>query len=85
MSDAPARPSQATMLVELAMDAYDFGVSTSGEPFAVARGGPRIALMFRGGRTSLRAELSALFCTREGRAASSSALADALLTLEGMA
>ncbi len=85
MTDTPTKPSQATQLVALAMEHYRFGFSTSGEPYAIAKGGPSIALMFRGGRTSLRAEMSALFCEREGRAASSSALADALLTLEGMA
>lgn len=79
------RVSQATQLVRLAEERYDLGFSTSGEPYAVPKGGPGIALMFRGGRTSLRAELSALFCDREHKAAGASALADALLTLEGKA
>ncbi|MDQ3641490.1 MAG: ATP-binding protein, partial [Actinomycetota bacterium] len=83
--ESSQRPSQATQLVQLAQGLYRFGFSTAGEPFAVPIDGPNVALMFRGGRKSLRAELSALFCDQEHRAPSSSALADALLTLEGMA
>ncbi|MDQ3640432.1 MAG: ATP-binding protein [Actinomycetota bacterium] len=83
--ESSPRPSQATQLVQLAQGLYRFGFSTAGEPFAVPIDGPNVALMFRGGRTSLRAELSALFCDQHRRAPSSSALADALLTLEGMA
>lgn len=87
MSEGPTQrpPSQATQLVELAMGLYGFGFSLSGEPYAVPKIGPGVATMFRGGRTSLRAELSALFCERESRAPSASALADAMLALEGMA
>lgn len=84
MTDA-SKPSQATQLVALASERYAFGFSSSGEPYAVRKDGPRVALMFRGGRTSLRAELSALYCERQSRAPSASALADALLALEGQA
>ena len=84
-SGAPAKASQATRLVEIAHERFELGFATSGEPFAVARGGARVALMFRGGRTSLRAALADLYAEEEGRVPSSSALADALLCLEGRA
>jgi hypothetical protein len=56
---AAVKPSQATDLLELAQAGFNVHMSTSGEPFAVAKNGPNIARMLRGGRESLRAELSA--------------------------
>jgi hypothetical protein len=41
-------------LVEIACERYKFGLGDGGETFAVAKTGPRIALILRGGRTSLR-------------------------------
>ena len=79
------KPSQATTLVQLATDRYRLGCSLSGEPFAVAVDGPNVARMLRGGRSSLRAELSAAYAAEYRRAPSSSALADAMLVLEGRA
>src|ERR1019366_8320331 len=83
--ERPAKPSQATQLIALAVKHYRFGISSAAEPFAVPRDGPNVALMFRGGRTSLRAELAALYLDNENKAPSSSALADCMLTLEGLA
>lgn len=77
--------SQASELVEMAREDYRFAVATTGEPFAVAREGPYLARMLRGGSDSLRAELAAVYADRQGRAPSSAALADALLVLEGLA
>ena len=80
-------PSTATELVALAAARYELGMGVNGEPFAVARPGqgPYVARMLRGGQASLRAELAATYAARFDRAPSSSALADALLVLEGRA
>lgn len=83
--DDKRKPSQATSLVELAETNYRFGVSTSGEPFGVATDGAYVARMLRGGQQSLRAELAQTFMALHGKAAASSALADAMLVLEGRA
>lgn len=77
--------SAATVLVQLAQEHYSFGVTDSGEPFAVPCGEPRIVAMLRGGKTSLRALLAREYFTRTGRAAAQQALADALLVIEGFA
>jgi hypothetical protein len=76
-------PKASEHLVALAHERYTFGVDTGRLPFAVPRGGPYIARMLRGSN-SLRAELADRY--REvtgGRVATQSALADALVTLEG--
>lgn len=78
-------PSQATDLVALAEDRYEVGCSDSGEPFAVPIEGPYVARPLRGGQQSLRAELAYAFIAEHDKAPSSSALADALLVLEGKA
>ncbi len=82
MSD---KPSQATQLVALAEVRYTFGCSEAGEPYAVSRTGAYVARPLRGGRHSLRAELAAAYAAANDGAPSSSALADALLVLEGRA
>ena len=78
-------PSQATRLVNLAASIYDFGVTQTGDPFAVPRQGGYVARMLRGGKPALRPELSAAMFAAEGIAPNSSALADALAVLEGQA
>jgi hypothetical protein len=77
--------SASTTLVEIAQEAYVLGQTDAGEPFAVARGGPNIAHMLRGGRNPLRAELARVFFERFNKAASQAALADAMNALEGFA
>lgn len=79
------KASQATLLVRLAEARYRLGVAASGEPFAVPHNGAYVARMLRGGRDSLRAELSAAFAGAHGRVPASAALADAMLALEGRA
>jgi hypothetical protein len=79
------RPSQATELVTIAMARFRLGRATTGEPFATPLDGPHVARMLRGGEDSLRAELSAIYADQKGRAPSQSALADALLVLQGRA
>jgi hypothetical protein len=83
--DDPERKSAATSLVELAQEFYTFGVSDTGEPFALPAEGPRVVAMLRGGKTSLRALLAREYFTRTGKAATQQALADALLVIEGIA
>ncbi len=79
--------STATELVALATGRYELAMSATGEPFAVARAGhgPYLARMLRGGQASLRAELAAGYARQTGRVPASSALADALNVLEGIA
>jgi hypothetical protein len=82
---ADGNPSQATQLVRLAELHYTLGYGASGVAFAVAKNGPHLARMLRGGQDSLRAELAARYAWEHARAPSSSALTDALLVLEGRA
>lgn len=79
--------SQATELVNIGLRDYRLGQSEQGEPFAVPRRGPCIALLFRGGRgaSSLGADLARAFFQQHGKAASATARTDALATLEGFA
>jgi hypothetical protein len=82
--DRDGKKSTSTLLVDLALRRYEFGVTEEGQPFAVRPGG-HVVRMLRGGQNSLRAELSQLFYRRYGKAAPQQALADALLVLEGKA
>ena len=79
-----AKPSTASQLVDMALDRYDFGVTEDGQPYAV-RPGRHVVRMLRGGKNSLRAELSQAYYREHKKAAPQQALADALLVLEGMA
>jgi hypothetical protein len=79
------RPKSAsTLLVELALDRYEFGCTEDGKPFAVRPGG-HVVRMLRGGKNSLRAELSQAYYWRYRKAPPQQALADALLVLDGEA
>ena len=77
--------SQADQLIRMADAMYDFGISDGGDLYAVPQEGPRIARLLRGGRISLRAELARMYYGLHNKAASSSALADAMLAIEGRA
>ena len=79
-----AGPSASTSLVKLALDRYEFGCTGDGQPFAVRPGG-HVVRMLRGGKNSLRVELSSVYFRLHGKAAPQQALADALLVLEGQA
>ena len=77
--------SQASRLVELAMERFDLVMSEDGRPYGVVRNGPNIALPLRGAR-GLRTRLAAIFADEtRGTVPSQSALADALAVLEGYA
>lgn len=82
-ADEGKRPASA-LLIELATERYNFGVTEDGQPFAVRPGG-HVVRMLRGGKNSLRAELAKLYYRKYGRAAPQQPLAEAILTLEGMA
>lgn len=84
-ADRGEQASMATSLVELAQQFYTFGVSDTGDTYAVPVDGPQVVAMLRGGKTSLRAMLAREYFTSTGRAANQAALADALLVLEGIA
>jgi hypothetical protein len=83
--DGEGKRSQASRLVELAMERFDLVMSDDGRPYGIARNGPNIALPLRGSR-GLRTRLAAIFADdTRGTAPSQSALADALAVLEGYA
>ncbi len=81
----PDRKSASTELAEIACERYEFGLGDGGETFAVPKDGPRVALMLRGGKTSLRGQLARDYYARTGRAAGQQALADALMVVDGIA
>jgi hypothetical protein len=80
----PAGPSASTLLIKLAQERYQFGCTEEGAPYAVKPGG-HVVRMLRGGKNSLRAELSQTYYRLHGKAAPQQGLADALLALEGEA
>jgi hypothetical protein len=79
------RPPQASVLLQLATDAYDLGQTPTGEPFAVPKPGqgPYVARLLRGRGGSLRAELARRYAAEHDRAPNQQALADAMLVLQG--
>lgn len=76
--------SVATELVEMARANWRFGTSTTGETFGIPQAGPQVVFMLRGSKHSLRSKLADRYFTEHAKAASSAALADALLTIEGI-
>ncbi|MFH1330240.1 MAG: ATP-binding protein [Actinomycetota bacterium] len=80
-----SRPSQADQIVDLALFRYRFGRSADGAAFAVPVDGPPLARVFRGSASSLRSELAAMYHQAYGQTPNSSAAADALTVLEGIA
>ena len=79
------KPSVAEAIVRLALERYRLGVSEEGEPFAVERGGPNVAVSLRGTASSLRALLAREYRRETGATPSGTALADALTVLAGEA
>jgi hypothetical protein len=78
------KKSASTLLVDLALERYEFGCTEDGQPFAVKPRG-HVVRMLRGGKNSLRVELSKEYYRLHSKAALQQALADALLVLEGEA
>lgn len=83
--DDEPKKSTATRLVEMAEMDYTLGCTDDGEPFGVPKVAPFIVATLRGSRHSLRAKLAQSYFTQRGTAPSQSALADALMVLEGKA
>lgn len=77
--------SDAELIVRLAEEHFRLGCATDGQPFAVRRAGPNVALLFRGSTDALRATLARDYRAIHRRTPSASALADALTTLQGIA
>ncbi len=77
--------SAATTLVEMAQEMYEFGVSTTGETYAIPKTGPKLVALLRGSRTSLRGQLASKYFRDYRRAASQQALADSMLVIDGFA
>ena len=84
-SDESTSKSAATTLVEMALQKYDFGISTTGETFAIPKTGSRLVAMLRASNTSLRRQLARDYFQEHKRAAPQQALADALLVIDGYA
>jgi Domain of unknown function (DUF3854) len=78
------KASVATQLISMAREEYRLGISDADEPFA-HRTESHVAIMLRGGRTGLRAELARSYFDRHHTAAPQQALTDACATLEGFA
>ena len=79
------KASASTLLVEIALEQYELGISTTGDSFAIPTSGPKIVRLLRGSRSSLRAAMAREFFSRYGKATSQQALADAGMVLEGLA
>jgi len=79
------KKSAATVLVDMAIERYEFGVSTVGEAYALPKSGPKIVALLRGSKSSLRGQLAREYFRATDKAASQQALADALAVLDGMA
>lgn len=78
-------PSQASVLVQIAADRYRLLLGDDGQPYAVSKDGPNIALPFRG-NSGLRTQLAKVYADQcNGSVPSSSALTDALTVLTGRA
>lgn len=81
----PQKRTQADALVDLALSQFRLGRTDRGDAFAVAKDGPAVAMMFRGGKDGLRKKLARMFRQTSGKTPSASALGDALVALEGQA
>ena len=79
------KKSVAARLVDMAQERYLLGVSEDGEPFGADRTRPHLAMLLRGGRAGLRADLAARYFTDTGAVAGGQALTDSTLILEGLA
>ncbi|MGW1358471.1 ATP-binding protein [Streptomyces chartreusis] len=83
--DGGKKPPAAARLVDMAREQYRFVMSPDGRPYAVALGGPNIALPLRN-KGGLRQRLARQFVDAyPGEVASQSALTDAMTALEGIA
>ncbi len=80
-----SRRSAAAVLVDLAVERYDFAVTEDVDAFAIPKASGHVVRPLRGGSPSLRAEMARDFRRATGRVAGAQALSDALLAIEGEA
>lgn len=78
------RPADA-LLVDLACEDYTLGVTDTADPYGVHRDTPHVAMLLRGGKTGLRAELAQRYWDTYHLPAPQQAISNACLVLEGMA
>ncbi|WP_349828106.1 hypothetical protein [Brevibacterium litoralis] len=81
--DEKDKRSVAAVLVDMALDRYEFGVTDTGDPYARPMPGGHVVRPLRGGRTSLRHELSLAYRKKTDKVATQAALADAMSVLHG--
>jgi hypothetical protein len=77
--------SVASQLVDMARDSYVLGISDDGLPFGVYPDVAHVAMLLRGGKLGLRAELARRYFEKQDAVPASQALADACTVLEGYA
>lgn len=77
--------SRAELLVKLAMELFRLGVTGKGEPFAVRKNGPNVAMMLGASNARIRDILCSEFRRRYGGVVSATAVADAVATIRGEA
>jgi hypothetical protein len=70
---APARQSQSQVVLEMAFDLFDFYSTSTGEPVAVKKSGPNIALAFYGRGNTLRGVLGTEMVKRKNQVLSDKA------------
>ncbi|POH75372.1 ATP-binding protein [Arthrobacter glacialis] len=76
-------PTQSAELVEMAKKLYRMVKSTEGKIYAVRHDLPGIAMPIKGTAGGLRNQLSTLYYSQKGRTASSSAIQEMMMVLEG--
>jgi hypothetical protein len=79
------RPPESERIVQMVLAHYDLYRSETGDPYALRRDGPAIALPLRGARAALRGALAREYRDTHGRVPSASLLADAMIVIEGRA
>lgn len=77
--------SVASQLVDMARDSYILGISDDGQPFGAYPDVAHVAMLLRGGKLGLRAELARRYFEKHDAVPASQALADACTVLEGYA
>ena len=77
--------SVAARLVDMACELYELGITGEGQAFGTLRERPHLAMLLRNAGTGLRADLAARYFDRMGGVASSQALINAQMVLEGRA
>ncbi|HXA32825.1 MAG TPA: hypothetical protein VNV87_11235 [Acidimicrobiales bacterium] len=83
-SDVFLSATQAERLADFANERYRLGSDTKGEPFAIRRNGPNLALRMRGSG-GFRQSLATQWRADTGKVLNQTALGDALAALEGEA